>query len=131
MTKGVTINGRSYKQGSHVEYASPVGFGPAAVARGRVSHLATINMFYTFGYGSDNPVTFVELSAITTRDRISDGVFVVEGIERTEALLSGFTRAPSGGTTIEHIDSLIYQVKLVEHFSDPALLCAIRMWEAV
>jgi hypothetical protein len=94
------------------------------------SQLGTINMFYTFGFGSRVSQTFVELSNLPILNRLSPRLFVTDLIDRSEARLDGFTRVPSGETSIVFIDSIVHRIKLVPHFTDPLKMCAIRMWQA-
>jgi hypothetical protein len=87
-------------------------------------------MFYTFGFGSGKCQTFVELSTLSIVHRLSTRLFVTDLIDRSEARLDGFARVPSGDTSIIFIDSIVYRIKLVPHFTDADKMCAIRMWEA-
>jgi hypothetical protein len=123
--------GRGYKQGDHIEYLPRVSRrGDVVDGSSLSSKLGTINMFYTFGFGSRNRQTFVELSVLPILNRLSPRLFVTDLIDRSEARLDGFDRVPSGETSIIFIDSIVYRIKLVPHFTDPLKMCAIRMWEA-
>ena len=133
MIKGVNINGRQYRQGDHVEYYPPVPRmqrNPTGLGSSRSSLLGTINMFYTFDHASAEPQTFLEVTLLTVVERMSPGLFVIDRIDRNDARLSGFARVPSGETHMVFVDSVVHRVKVVEHFADDALMCALRMWEA-
>lgn len=137
MTKGVHVNGREYQQGDHIEHytyvpprhgAARVGGNPP-VGNTESSRLGTINMFYTFAYGSQ-PRTFLEITLLPIVERLSPALFVVKSIDRSESRLDGFQRIPNGETTMVFIDSVVFRINLVPHFTNTSLLCTIRMWEA-
>jgi hypothetical protein len=128
--------GRRYEQGDHVEFFPRVQRRGHAQGEGGLegsatsSRLGTINMFYTFGFGSRESQTFVELADLPIVERISSRLFVTDHIDRSEARLDGFSRVVSGATSIIFIDSIVYRIKLVPHFTDDNRMCALRMWEA-
>jgi hypothetical protein len=131
-TKGVSINGKKYAQGDHIEFYPRVRRrGNADGVGGRdgnigSSLLGTVNMFYTFGHKTNDAQTFVEITPLPITDRIRD-LFEIDAIARSEARLNGFARVPSGPTTMIHVDAVAFQVKVVPHFSNENKLLVLRM----
>ena len=120
--KGLWINGIHYEQGSRVEYWH--------LQRSRRDdehgRLGTINLVYTILHNDDRQVSFAEISPILVLDKIRS-LYVVEGLDRSEARMDGFSRAPSGPTLLIPLTSIDYKIKLVPHFHDDTKLIALRM----
>ena len=57
-------------------------------------------------------------------------MYIIGAIDRTHVLLDGFDRNPAGVTTMVPVGWVTSKVKVVPHFEDPALMCAMQMWEA-
>jgi len=57
-------------------------------------------------------------------------LYIIGATDRTHVLLDGFDRNPAGVTTMVPVGWVTSKVKVVPHFEDPALMCAMQMWEA-
>ena len=77
-------------------------------------------------HNDDRQVSFAEISPILVLDKIRS-LYVVEGLDRSEARMDGFSRAPSGPTLLIPVTSIDYKIKLVPHFHDDTKLIALRM----
>ena len=138
MISGVRLNGRTYSQGSIVEYLPYVprrgnrdGIG-GRVGSSQSYLIGCINMMYVFQL--DNlPIVLVDITGLPIVSVVRS-LYVVERPASDMAHLAGFTNLTenmdSEGRCIIHIDSITSKIHLAPHFTDEAYMCAIRMWTA-
>jgi hypothetical protein len=115
----------------HPHYTQVEFFVHVDPAADSPTRIGTINMFYTFDVEQSTTLTFVELSILPILEKHTNtNLYIVPKICRSEARLDGFSRVPSGETSIIFIDSIVKKIKLVPHWTDEDRMCAIRMWDA-
>ena len=92
--------------------------------------------FFDSGYNKGAPnapgSSFVEIIKLPIISRLAPGMFEVPQDDvAVNARVSGFTRDPSRATSMISIDSVVYKIKLVNHYTDDSPdVIGIRMWES-
>ena len=140
MVKGVSLNGRKYKQGDRVSYLGRVRRrgnveGPGGHEGSSTSHkIGTIKMFYHFpALVNGCSTTFVDILEIPVL-RKWRSLFIVP---TQPSLPRGFqcNAAVTRQSTIYHVDVITAKVMLAPNYTEDeeeatTEMCALTMWEA-
>jgi hypothetical protein len=124
LSSGLLVNGRKLKSQDHIEYLPFVNrrtLHCRQVGSTEAYCVGTIERFHVFHLGTDQELVLVELIDRPIRGMIRS-LYVVDSItDHVEGVASR--------KKFVHIDSVTARIRLVPHFDDPDLACAIRFWE--
>lgn len=132
--KGVWMNGKHYKQGSHVLYLPlvPTTQRNQAVGSSASYKIGTIRMIYSFGIGQSQ-MSFVDIEPRPVLNRVRS-LYVVKTLR--EETQTGFQVIRNEGRvhkTLIHLDQVTNRIMLCPHFDEELRTtqqCGITMWEA-